>query len=136
MVDDDKVVALLHKNLLRHSGIDWPPVLCENGLEALEYLVNNDASGKHFLVFLDLNMPVLNGWKFLKKLKKHELLGKIHIVIVTSSINQKDFIKAQKYDCVLLFCRKPMSADCVEKVIDLEALHPFFPGETKHHHED
>lgn len=131
VVDDDKVVGLLHKNLLRHSGINPPPVLCYNGLEALEYIKQNDTVLKQFLIFLDLNMPVLNGWKFLKKLKNEVLMSRIHVVIVTSSINKKDYLKAQKYGNVLQFCPKPMTLDCVEKITNLEPLLPFFSGTTE-----
>ena len=128
VVDDDKIVTLLHKNLLRNSGLNWPPVIFENGLEALNYLLEYDRSQKHFLVFLDLNMPVLDGWKFLKKIKKLELLSSVYVVIVTSSINQKDYLKAQKYESVLYYCRKPMRLECVEKITNLEPLKPFFTG--------
>ncbi|MDX1601737.1 MAG: response regulator [Salinimicrobium sediminis] len=130
VVDDDKVVTLLHKNLLRNSGLNWPPVICENGLEAFKYIEKNDGDRKHFLIFLDLNMPVLNGWKFLKKLKKLELLSHVNVVIVTSSINQKDYLKAQKYESVLYYCKKPMRLECVEKIMDHEVLKPFFTDVT------
>lgn len=128
VVDDDKVVTLLHKNLLRNSDLNWPPVIFENGLDALNYIQENDRSQKHFLVFLDLNMPVLDGWKFLKKIKKSGLLSRVYVVIVTSSINQKDYLKAQKYESVYYYCRKPMRLECVEKITNLEPLKPFFAG--------
>lgn len=131
IVDDDKVVTLLHKNLLRNSSLNWPPVIFENGLEALTYIQENDYSQKHFLVFLDLNMPVLDGWKFLKKIKKLELLSQVYVVIVTSSINQKDHLKAQKYDSVYYYCQKPLRLECIEKITNLEPLKPFFAAHSE-----
>ena len=131
VVDDDKVVTLLHKNLLRNSGFCRPPVIFENGEQALHYILENDLSQKKFLVFLDLNMPVLDGWKFLKKIKKLELKSQVNVVIVTSSINQKDYLKAQKYESVLYYCRKPMRLECVDKIINLEPLKPFFAGQIQ-----
>lgn len=131
VVDDDKVVGLLHKTQLRLHGIQWPPVLCENGLEALEYILKKRDSGKEFLVFLDLNMPVLNGWKFLKKLKKQAPEVKVHVVIVTSSINQKDKVKAEKFEEVIFFCRKPLGSPCVDKILALEELNSILPTQSK-----
>lgn len=126
IVDDDKVVTLIHKNSLKSSRIEHPPVLCYNGREALDYLQKNDHPEKHFLVLLDLNMPVLDGWKFLKKLKKNPLQGQLYVVVVTSSINHQDFIKAQKYEQVIQYCRKPLTAACVLKIQNLEPVRQFF----------
>lgn len=131
VVDDDRVVSLLHKNQLRNLSLDKPPVLCSNGKEALDHLQKNDCSAKHFLVFLDLNMPVLDGWKFLKKLKKSNFQAKVFVVIITSSINQKDFLKAQTYDSVIHFCRKPMNADCVTRIKSLTPVRHFFKISTE-----
>lgn len=126
VVDDDKVVTLLHKNSLKSSRIEHPPVLCYNGKEALDYLEKNDRPHKHFLVLLDLNMPILDGWKFLKWLKKNPLQAQVHVVVVTSSINQQDFVKAQKYKHVIHYCRKPLTAACILKIQNLEPVRRFF----------
>lgn len=126
VVDDDKVVTLLHKNSLKSSRIVHPPVLCYNGKEALDYLQKNDSPDKHFLILLDLNMPVIDGWKFLKKLKKKPPQGHVYVVVVTSSINQQDFIKAQTYEQVIHYCRKPLSSECILKIKKLEPVRQFF----------
>lgn len=131
VVDDDKVVGLLHKTQLRLNGIHWPPVLCENGLEALEYILKKHDSKKEFLVFLDLNMPVLNGWKFLKQLKKQAPNVKVHVVIVTSSINQKDQVKAKKFEEVIYFCRKPLGSPCIDNILALEEINSILPPRSK-----
>lgn len=125
-MDDDRVVALLHKNQLRCSKIEPAPVICSNGGEALNYLLRKDSAENTFLVLLDLNMPVVNGWKFLKELKKDPPLAQIFVVIVTSSINQKDQEKAQKYSSVIHFCPKPLSSSCVTTIKNLEQVRQFF----------
>lgn len=126
IVDDDKVVSLLHKNSLKASHIKQSPVLCKNGKEALIYLRNADHADKHFLVLLDLNMPVLDGWEFLRKLKQDPLQSKIYVVVVTSSINKRDFLKAQNYDQVVHFCHKPLSPECILTIKKLEPVRQFF----------
>ncbi len=126
IVDDDKVVMLLHKNCLRSSHIEQAPILCSNGREALDYIQKNDGSNKNFLILLDLNMPVLDGWKFLKKLKKNSPQAQVNIIVVTSSINHQDYVKAQTYDQVIQFCSKPLSAECILKIKNLEPLRQFF----------
>ncbi len=131
IVDDDKIVALLHKNQLRCSKIEPAPVICANGREALDYILKNDRADKHFLILLDLNMPVVNGWEFLEKLKNDPPLSKINVVIVTSSINQNDHRKAQTYDRVIHYCRKPLSATCVSNIKTSKELRSFFLKQTE-----
>jgi CheY-like chemotaxis protein len=131
IVDDDRVVALLHKNQLRCSKIEPAPVICTNGREALDYLLKNDNPGNNFLILLDLNMPVVDGWKFLKKLRKNPPLASVYVVVVTSSINNTDYLKAQTYNLVIHFCRKPLSSQCVRTIKNLKQLQPFFKNEPK-----
>ncbi|UZH54584.1 response regulator [Salinimicrobium tongyeongense] len=126
VVDDDKVVTLLHKNSLKSARIEPSPVLCYNGREALDYLRKNDRPNKHFLLLLDLNMPVLDGWKVLKQLKKNPMQAEVFVVVVTSSINHQDFARAQKYQHVIHYCRKPLTVACTLKIKNLEALRKFF----------
>lgn len=130
-MDDDKVVSLLHKNQLRCSNVDTSPVICSNGREALDYLLQTDKHGKKFLVLLDLNMPVVDGWKFLKKLKKNPTLAQVFVVVVTSSINKKDFLKANTYNNVIHYCPKPLSAVCVDTIKNLEPVRSFFNKQEK-----
>jgi len=131
IVDDDKVVALLHKNQLRSSNVEPPPVICSNGREALNYLLRNDSPCKHFLILLDINMPVVDGWKFLENLKRDPIEGKVHVVMATSSIKQEDYVKARSHPSVIHFCRKPLTAACVTQIKNLKQLGEFFKEETK-----
>lgn len=131
IVDDDKVVALLHKNQLKSSKVEPAPVICSNGREALNYLLKHDSPCKHFLILLDINMPIVDGWKFLENLKKNPIKGKVHVVMATSSINQEDYIKANSYPSVIHFCRKPLTVACVSHIKNLPQLRVFFREEPK-----
>jgi CheY-like chemotaxis protein len=126
VVDDDKVVTLLHKSCLKSSRIEHTPILCYNGKEALDYLRKHDKPGKHFLILLDLNMPVLDGWKVLKRLKKDPMQAQVFVVVVTSSINHQDAVKAKKFEQVIHFYRKPLTVACAQKIKNLEPLRKFF----------
>lgn len=119
IVDDDKVISLLHKNHIRHFNSSCSPVACYDGKEALEYLSEKDKEGNCFLIFLDLNMPVINGWEFLKHIEKGDYLSKISVVVVTSSINSVDEKKALKYQSVISFCRKPLTEESIEQIVSL-----------------
>lgn len=126
VVDDDKIARLLHQHHLRTASMSNAPVSCAHGKEALDYLLKNDVPNKHFLVLLDLNMPVVNGWEFLDFLEKTNLTARVLVVIITSSINNRDREKAQKYKSVIHFCSKPLDTMRLQKIKSLEVLKPYF----------
>lgn len=130
VVDDDKIVALLHKNQLRCSRLGPSPLLFNNGKEALSYLRKKDLPNKNFLVLLDLNMPVLDGWNFLKLLEKDTMVANVHVVIVTSSINREDEVRSKNFKNVVGFCRKPLDSSCVKYIRELEPLRRLFQQEN------
>lgn len=126
VVDDDRIVSLLHKNELKSAKIEQPLVFFRNGKEALEYLEKKANSNLIFLILLDLNMPCLNGWEFLDYLQSRNDLPETHVVVVTSSIFEKDENKVQHYQRVVGFYHKPLKAADVQEIRNLEHLKVFF----------
>lgn len=93
LVEDDQITAFLAQKIIEKSGIAEQIVHCENGQEALDHLYKGLHANSHHeihfpeLIFLDLNMPVMDGYEFLKKFMEIEQLkGKnIHVIIVSSA---------------------------------------------------
>lgn len=67
------------------------------------------------VILLDLNMPVIDGWDFLDLYEgfKNEMAKAIRIFIVTSSVDEKDILKSQRYSSVTGFISKPLSPDII-----------------------
>tara|TARA_R110000850_G_scaffold128494_1_gene247905 strand:- start:683 stop:1063 length:381 start_codon:yes stop_codon:yes gene_type:complete len=61
------------------------------------------------LIFLDLNMPIMDGWEFLEKMKENGL--HVKVAILSASCNTSDLRKWQSYQNVVNFCIKPITAD-------------------------
>lgn len=88
IADDDKddielfceAIASLDKTIVCHCT--------ENGLEALNKLA--ELTAKPHLIFLDVNMPVMNGWQCLKELKTHENYKHIPVIIYSTSSHQRE----------------------------------------------
>ena len=78
IVEDDRVIANLYKLKLELSGFDCR--IAENGLIAFHEL----HSLRPDLILLDLNMPVMNGEEFLKKIRKDEKFSETPIIILTN----------------------------------------------------
>jgi CheY-like chemotaxis protein len=112
VVDDDDIVLYLHDLMIRESGLSSNPLSFSNGKVALDYLRRNYRETDSYLVLLDLNMPVMNGWQFLELIEKEGFV--VRVIIVSSSIDPADFEKAKKYALVKDYVPKPLSIEqCV-----------------------
>ena len=119
IIDDDPVFVLLFKKILMKLGKYKTIVNFENGQLALDVLVekfkNNDSLPN--IIFLDINMPILDGWEFLKALDKHNFKDQLNIYMVSSSIDATEIKKSKKYKMVKNFISKPISAsDFLKKI--------------------
>ena len=110
LVDDDPISNYLTEALLRTQQFPSPVRTFESAEEALHALVGTLASNTSAVVFLDLNMPVMNGWQFLDALTPYtsQLSARCHIYILTSSLALVDQEKAATYALVDGLVHKPL----------------------------
>lgn len=108
LVDDDEVVLFLHRMLLERSDLPSPLGIFHNGKEALDFICKEPPSKVPCLVFLDINMPVMNGWEFLEAVQEEVFRDKVFVIMVTSSINSQDVHMASKYPQVIDYVEKPL----------------------------
>ncbi len=89
-----------------------------NGIDALNYLKNENNIIPD-LIFLDINMPKMNGWEFLEEYKKLDknTKSKIVIVILSTSINPDDIKKSEGIEEVSDFEVKPLDKDAIENIL-------------------
>lgn len=64
LVDDDKATNFYNKIFLKKHKVDLDIIVLENGLSAIEHIQNNSLPD---FIFLDINMPIMNGFQFLKE---------------------------------------------------------------------
>jgi len=89
----------------------------ENGKIALEILEKQWID----IVFTDLNMPVMDGYSFLKEVKNNELFKKIPVIIITSEIREKELNELRESDATGIIT-KPFQPEDIRKIIE-EKLH-------------
>ncbi|HLT32385.1 MAG TPA: response regulator, partial [Aquaticitalea sp.] len=70
-----------------------------------------DNPHKPFVIFLDINMPVMNGWQFLEVISTDAKHNDMKINILTSSIDPSDIRKTQEIKQVFSFLTKPLKRD-------------------------
>jgi CheY-like chemotaxis protein len=126
LVDDDKIMLFLHEMFLRRSGILHDTILCYNGLEALEYLDAQQSQETAFLVLLDINMPVMNGWEFLEAINERPYLDRVHVLMVSSATEESEKQKAFAFRQVIDYQQKPLSIEICKNLMQYETLNRFF----------
>lgn len=123
IVDDNKVFRSIYKLLILKSGfVEEDILLFENGKEAFEFITKNidDESLLPKTLFLDLNMPVMDGWKFLKLfhiISKHHNYNP-NIYILTSSVDPNDLKKVKFIPEVNGYLVKPISETDLHKILN------------------
>jgi CheY-like chemotaxis protein len=80
------------------------------------------------IIFLDLNMPVMNGWDFLEDyiMKYSDRIPETKVVILSSTVNPEDFLRANRYQLVVDFINKPLTTEGLEGLMENEHLSPYF----------
>ncbi|MFN5773043.1 response regulator [Flavobacterium sp.] len=119
IIDDDELFLKLGKMYLEMGTCTSSVTLFNDATEALKAIENREESlDQRYVVFLDLNMPSLNGFGFLEALeKKPKLLHKnIQIYVLTSSINHEDIERIKQYKSVTEYLNKPMTREMVQHV--------------------
>lgn len=103
LVDDQPIANFIARKLIELEGFHGEIKEFINPVEALKD-IKKEAG---VIIFLDLNMPEMNGWEFLEVLKKRKICH--YIIILTSSTSNVDKQKAQEYPCVLDYIVKPIN---------------------------
>jgi CheY-like chemotaxis protein len=117
LIDDDEPTNFLSKMHIEDAQCAQHIQVADSGRKALEYIAKS-ASGPE-LIFLDVNMPAMNGWEFLERYKELEKTkqGKIVIIMLTTSLNPDDKERASGVPQIAGFENKPLTPDLISKVL-------------------
>ena len=118
-IDDDPITLMLSKMVISKAFFSNEIATAKNGEEALQYfdtIKKTNSINKIQLVFLDLNMPLMDGWEFLNSFNTSEYaeFHNIKIIILSSTIDPEDLAKSKKYPMVIDFLPKPISKEMLE----------------------
>jgi len=114
LVDDDEVSNFITKIMLENAGVGAVVVVL-NGQEALEYLEQERPD----FIFLDIKMPVMDGWEFLEETKARGIDNDINIALLSSSSHPEDIKKAGDYDHVIALMEKPLTKVRLDEVMEM-----------------
>ena len=126
IIDDDEIVTFLQRKIVTKCELDSDPYVFKDAQEGLDFLENESDQDVDYLIMLDINMPKMNGWEFLQKLKSVRNNERFHVVMVTSSIDRKDKRDAAEDPHVVDFIEKPVSARHCSKLKGISKLSMHF----------
>ncbi|WAC00837.1 response regulator [Lacinutrix neustonica] len=122
IIDDDKVYVNLVKKIIETKKLCENLMIFRNGKQSIEYfealMENMKEDSIPEIIFLDLNMPVMDGWEFLERFTKikNKFNKVITLYVVSSSINPLDVNRAKSLSSVKDYLIKPINISELENI--------------------
>ncbi len=121
LIDDDIPTNFYNRKIIEQAECADHVEVCssaEKGLEFIKAKFKNGLPPQPELIFLDINMPGMDGWDFLDEYEKlpSEQKGKVVVMMLTTSVNPADEQKAEEKG-VQGFARKPLSIEMLKKIV-------------------
>ena len=125
-VDDDSIALMLCKKIITKIEFAKEILTFENGEQLIEYfdelfiVSKSEKVNYPKLIFLDLNMPIMDGWQFLEEFisKKYHLFFDLKVIILSSTIDPDDINRSKTFPMVLGFSSKPITKEILEDLND------------------
>jgi CheY-like chemotaxis protein len=119
LIDDNEIDNFINERIITSTNFSTEVIVRNSATLALdvvrEFFAKNDSSYYPEIIFLDLNMPVMDGFQFLVEFEKivndqnKNLDGKCKIIVLSSSISPADIDKASQNKYVIKYLNKPLS---------------------------
>lgn len=123
LIDDDNIYQYTARVILESTGLAKQIHSFYDGKEALNYFIEQlpaNAEALPDVIFLDINMPVMNGWEFLEEYNKlvTSFPKPITVYVVSSSVNSTDMQRSRSYTSVADYLVKPVNRNTYQELME------------------
>ena len=114
LIDDDKIYQFTAKKMLEATGMTKDISSFYDGSEAIAFFSGENSKDPENLpdvIFLDINMPIMNGWEFLEEYEKirNHFPKSMALYVVSSSVDDADIRRSRQYNSVTDYIVKPIT---------------------------
>lgn len=122
LIEDEPIPIFLSKKFIEKTESVELVTEFMNGKQAYDAMQQRSQNGEPFpdFIFLDINMPVWDGWEFYEEFLKLPESESVQTYILTSSINDEDYQKANLYGLMDNYILKPLSFNKIKKMLGIE----------------
>lgn len=121
IVDDDGVYRFTTEKYIQMLNLPVRVLHFKDAEEAFLYLKDNAQNAHNIpdILFLDLNMPIMDGWDFLQEYEglKPEIAKEVRIYLVSSSTDDRDYDRSKEFASVSGYITKPISEKHLEELL-------------------
>lgn len=125
LLDDDELANFINQKVMESCNFAKKIYVNSSAKSALEFLNNllilNESTSAFFpeIIFIDLNMPLMDGFQFIISLLKNpnQQVQKIKLVILTSSVHEIDRQRAEEISKNIIFLNKPLTKEILDTLI-------------------
>lgn len=115
LVDEDEIDNIINQKIMESNNFSERILVFQAGQDALDYLQKhrNEPDNLPEIIFLDINMPIMDGFQFLEefeKLEKGIVHDKSKVIMLSSSISPKDIDRAASNRFVKKYLNKPLNS--------------------------
>lgn len=122
VIDDDEIFQFITKKSFERLNRNDDLLFFQNGEDALIYMKGalTGDNPKPDVIFLDINMPIMDGWDFLNELQKlNQANAELpNIYMVSSSIDDKDLIKSKSFPIITDYIVKPIKDVNIKEILN------------------
>lgn len=120
LIDDDEATNFLHQILAEEAGVSHRIITAMGGEEGIQAMMTEleKSPAPKGLVFLDINMPVTDGWSVVEAFEKigNERFANICITLISAADQPRDPERIHQYPLIAGFSPKPITIELVQQL--------------------